>query len=189
MFSVKKSILDRAKSAADRTSPLFALASAPLFSNTFTTSTSPLPAARITAGTVYTLDIEPEMVEMTRGRAAEAAFHNVRVEQRDFVAEGTGRPDESAYYAMLFNILHCEQPVALLREAWRTVAHGGLLGVIHWNHDPTTPRGPDLDIRPRPQQCVRWAEEAGFVATAEGVIDLPPYHWGLALRRPAAGQR
>jgi ubiquinone/menaquinone biosynthesis C-methylase UbiE len=51
-------------------------------------------------------------------------------------------------YAMLFNILHAEQPERLLREARRILAPHGLLGIIHWNYDPSTPRGPSMEIRP-----------------------------------------
>ena len=83
---------------------------------------------------------------------------------------------------MLFNILHAEQPLLLLHEAWRILKPGGRVAVIHWNYDPTTPRGPSMDIRPHPEDCLHWTEEAGFVVE-EGVIDLPPYHYGLIGRK------
>ncbi len=43
---------------------------------------------------------------------------------------------------MLFNILHAAESGALLAEARRVLKVGGKLGVMHWNYDPTTPRGP-----------------------------------------------
>ena len=46
---------------------------------------------------------------------------------RDFVAVGTGLPDSSVGYAMLFNILHCEAPGILLKEAWRVLVPEGIL--------------------------------------------------------------
>ena len=52
---------------------------------------------------------------------------------------------------------------------------------MHWNYDPTTPRGPSMDIRPRGDDCRRWAEQIGF-RLAESV-DLPPYHWGMVFVR------
>ena len=143
-----------------------------------------VPAARMVQGTVYALDIEPEMVEATARKAAEAGLRNVRVRQRDFMVDGTGLPDGSLGYAMLFNILHCEQPLVLLREACRVLSPGGRLGIMHWRHDPSTPRGPSMDIRPRPEQCRLWAEQAGFRLCAPGEIDLPPYHFGLAMQKP-----
>jgi ubiquinone/menaquinone biosynthesis C-methylase UbiE len=142
-----------------------------------------IPAARIVRGTVHAFDIETEMVNATNEKARAAGLSNVRVEQRDFVAEGTGLPDASVDYVMLFNILHCEQPLVLLREAWRILGDGGLLGIMHWNHDPSTPRGPSMDIRPRPEQCRVWAEEAGFRLHDPGKIELPPYHYGWVLEK------
>ena len=42
-----------------------------------------------------------------------------------------------------------------------------------------------MAIRPRPEQCCQWAEEAGFRLRAPGIIDLPPYHYGMVLERLA----
>ena len=142
-----------------------------------------IPAARVVSGTVHAIDIEPEMIETTRARAAAAGLASVRVCVRDFVAEGTGLPGESVDYAMLFNILHAECPIELAAEAYRVLADGGKVGIIHWNYDPSTPRGPSMDIRPRPEQCRAWAETAGFRPSRPGTIDLPPYHYGMVLRK------
>ncbi len=142
-----------------------------------------IPAGRLVSGTVYALDIEPEMVEATRTEAAAQGLTNIRACLRDFVAEGTGLPDGSVDYAMLFNILHAESPTELLREAYRILAPRGRVGIIHWNYDPSTPRGPSMDIRPRPEQCRDWAEAVGFRPSRPGTIDLAPYHYGMMLRK------
>lgn len=141
-----------------------------------------IPAARIIRGTVHALDIEPDMIEATARKVRQAGLHNVRVERRDFMADGTGLPDGCIDYVMLFNILHAEKPLRLLHEAWRILTPGGRVGVIHWNYDPNTPRGPSMAIRPRPADCRRWIEEAGFVVVND-IIDLPPYHYGLCGRK------
>jgi ubiquinone/menaquinone biosynthesis C-methylase UbiE len=99
------------------------------------------------------------------------------------VVDGTGLPDASIDYAMLFNILHAECPEALLREAYRILVPGGRVGIIHWNYDSTTPRGPSMDIRPRPEQCRDWAVKVGFRLMAPGILQLPPYHYGMVLER------
>jgi len=78
---------------------------------------------------------------------------------------------------MLFNILHAEDPLAILAEAKHILAPGGRVGIIHWNYDETTPRGPSIAIRPRPEQCRDWLVEAGF-ELAGPMIALPPYHYG-----------
>lgn len=143
-----------------------------------------IPAARIVRGTVHALDIEPDMIVVTQSRAEAEGLGNVRTYLRDFTSEGTGLPSASMDYAMLFNILHAERPDVLLAEAFRILSPGGILGIIHWNYDPTTPRGPSMDIRPRPEQCRDWAIKEGFRPVGPGVIELPPYHYGIVLERP-----
>jgi len=140
-----------------------------------------IPAARLIAGTVHAFDIEAEMVRETK-RKAELAGADVDVHLRDFVADGTGLPDAAADYAMLFNILHAQDPMQLLAEASRILRSGAILGIMHWNRDPDTPRGPSMDIRPEPEDCCRWAQAAGFTILA-GPIDLPPYHYGIVAQK------
>jgi SAM-dependent methyltransferase len=147
---------------------------------TFTTA-----AARRISGTVYTSDIDPLMVRATIDRVAQAAIRNVVVETRDFVADGCGRPDVSAAFVMLFNILHIEDPMSLLREAHRVLHVGGTAGVVHWRQDIETPRGPSLEIRPRPAQCRVWAERAGLRWMSSPDLPNSPWHWGMVLERPA----
>ena len=143
-----------------------------------------LAAAGIATGTVYALDIEPEMVSVVKQKCAAAGISNVQAEVRDFVAAGTGLADNSMDAALLFNILHHEEPVALMKEACRVLKPNGKLAVIHWNYDPTTPRGPAMEIRPRPEECIAWGREAGFSFNESNRYDLPPYHYGLLFRKP-----
>lgn len=145
-----------------------------------------LAAAGIAAGTVHALDIESEMVDVVRQKCDEAGIDNVQAEVRDFVAAGTGLADNSMDAALLFNILHHEEPVNLMKEAFRVLKPNGMLAVIHWNYDPTTPRGPAMEIRPRPEQCIEWGREAGFSFNAQNCYDLPPYHYGLLFKKTFA---
>lgn len=143
-----------------------------------------LPAARRTGGVVTALDIEPEMVEIVLQKAGHEKLDNIRPEIRDFVADGTGLKNSSQGHAMIFNLLHLENPVALLREAHRVLGAGGVLSVIHWRSDIATPRGPSLEIRPTPEQCRTWMQEAGFKVIRS--VDLQascPYHFGLLGQR------
>lgn len=144
-----------------------------------------LPAAKRTCGLVTALDIEPEMVELVAKRAEAAGLSNVRSQLRDFVEQGTGVPEGSQGYAMVFNLLHIEDPLALLRESYRTLQPGGILSVIHWRRDIETPRGPPLAIRPKPEQCAAWLLETGFERVAHVTLgSSAPYHYGLTARRP-----
>ncbi len=143
-----------------------------------------LAAAEITSGTVHALDIEPEMVGVVKEKCRKAGIVNVRATERDFVGEGTGLAGDSMDAALLFNILHHEEPVALMKEARRVLKPNGMLAVVHWIPDPATPRGPAMEIRPRPEQCIAWGKEAGCRFNEQHRFDLPPYHYGLLFRKP-----
>ena len=140
-----------------------------------------IPASKIVAGKIYAFDIEPEMVKEVKTKAETLKLDNVEVLLRDFISQGSGLGDSSVDYVFLFNILHLEKPGSLLSESYRILKHGGKVGIIHWNYDPTTPRGPPMAIRPRPEQCRGWAESVGFVF--EQKFDLKPYHYGLVLHK------
>ena len=145
-----------------------------------------IPAARRIIGMLYAIDIDPQMIEMCQAKVDEAGLQNVICQERDFVALGTGLPDRSADFVMLFNILHAENPIGLLEEAYRILVPGGKVGIIHWNYDPTTPRGPSMDIRPRPEQCQAWVQSAGFILVRP-FIQLPPYHYGMVGQKKMEG--
>ncbi len=138
-----------------------------------------VPAAKIIKGKIYALDLEPDMIQITNEEAKKEGLNNVQTVLRDFMVEGSGLPDGSVDYVMLFNILHLEKPMILINEAKRILKKKGKLGIIHWNYGPTTPRGPSMDIRPKPEDCIKWAESAGFSGTVR--YDLKPYHYGIVL--------
>jgi ubiquinone/menaquinone biosynthesis C-methylase UbiE len=140
-----------------------------------------IPAAQLIRGTVYAIDIEKEMIEQAANEAAVRGLHNIKTLLRDFMLEGTGLSNDSVDYVMLFNILHIERPEIMLNESFRILRHNGKLGIIHWNHDPATPRGPSMNIRPTPEMCIQWAKKAGFVK--QELHDLKPYHYGIVLKK------
>lgn len=140
-----------------------------------------LPVARRTNGIVHAVDIDPEMI----ARVTSFGLTNIAPLERDFIADGTGLPDAIAVHAMVFNILHVEDPVGILREAYRVLVPGGRISIIHWRSDIETPRGPALEIRPSPKQCLSWGADAGFVGgQIVEISHAAPWHYGLLLIKP-----
>ena len=143
-----------------------------------------IPAARHATGTVCALDIEPDLTAKLQVRAQREATANIVAENRDFIAHGTGLVSGSQTHAMIYNLLHIEDPGRLLREAHRVLHPNGRISVIHWRCDIPTPRGPSPEIRPTPEQCKVWIEAAGFRNTR--VIDLQEccsFHFGIVASR------
>jgi SAM-dependent methyltransferase len=148
-----------------------------------------IPVARRISGTLTALEIDPAMIERTRERAAAAGVRNLRLAEGDMLAVGFGCEAGSQDGCLLFNILHGEEPVRVLAEAARVVRPGGAVLITHWRYDPATPRGPSLEIRPRPEHILEWATSSGLLATAGPAIDLPPWHYGLRLERTGRQER
>ncbi|OGS20997.1 MAG: methyltransferase type 11 [Elusimicrobia bacterium RIFOXYA2_FULL_40_6] len=138
-----------------------------------------IPAAKIIKGAIHALDIEQDMVKVTGEEAIRQNLNNIKAILRDFISQGSGLPAESMDYVMVFNILHLENPGVLLAEAERILKKGGKIGIIHWNYDLSTPRGPSMEIRPKPEDCIKWAKDAGFRDPKQ--YDLKPYHYGIVL--------
>lgn len=143
-----------------------------------------IPAAMIATGVVTALDIDPDMVACVQQKAIRLRLNNIQATLRDFIALGSGLADGSQSHAMIYNLLHLENPVGLLQEAVRTLEAGGGISVIHWRSDIPTPRGPSLAIRPTLEQCSAWLTQAGFHNVHPvGLQDICPYHFGLTAIR------
>lgn len=141
-----------------------------------------VPVARRISGTMHTFDIEPEMIARTHARAAASRVGNLRAVARDVLADGFELPAGSCDACLLFNILHFPQPERLIGEALRVLRPGGRVLVIHWRSDIPTPRGPSLEIRPRPEQIIRWGNRLTLQPSPPAV--LPPWHFGVTLTKP-----
>ncbi|CAJ1393350.1 unnamed protein product [Effrenium voratum] len=132
---------------------------------------------------LHTFDIEEHMVETSRQRLAAAGLEaRVELEVRDVLAQGYGLEAE-ADAVLLMNILHCQEPVQMLRQAAELLEDQGLVYAIHWRYDESTPRGPPMKIRPRPEQLADWAMQTGLLEVERGPIDCPPWHYGWTFRR------
>jgi SAM-dependent methyltransferase len=141
-----------------------------------------LPLARRIRGEVFTTDIDAGMIGITRERAIASGLVKIRAQLGDVTTSGFGCAPASCDACLLFNILHCESPVEVLRAAREVVRPGGLVAVVHWRSDVPTPRGPNLAIRPSPEQIAAWSGPAGLAVDGTSFL-LPPWHYGLRLLR------
>lgn len=141
-----------------------------------------IPTAKLIQGTLYAFDIEKEMIEHLHPKIQKQHIGNIVLEQRDILAQTTGLPENSVDYVMLFNILHHDSPLDLINEAYRILKPEGKIGIIHWRSDITTPRGPDLNIRPKPEHIIEWIDKHKFRIVKHPFI-IEPYHFGLIVSK------
>lgn len=141
-----------------------------------------ISAAKKISGKIFAFDIEPEMIDYTRNKANEAGIKNIELYNHDIITNGSYLGSEYVDYVMLFNILHHENPMELLSVAHKVLNAKGKVGIIHWRTDIETPRGPAMSIRPKPEQCIVWAEQAGFIIHKLPEI-LEPFHYGLIIKK------
>ena len=139
-------------------------------------------ASKRIKGQLFAFDIEQEMIDYTKNKAEQEGLTNIEFFNRDIIANGSGIQDSSVDYVMFFNILHHDKPQQLLAEAYKALCNNGEVGIIHWRTDIETPRGPDMSIRPKPEECIEWAEQAGFRILKSPDI-LEPYHYGLIIEK------
>lgn len=142
-----------------------------------------LPASTMISGTAIGIDISPEFLAISQKKIIEYEAKNIKLIQGDILDDNVlrqvtaeGNPD----YICLFNILHCEDPVRLLKKVSDLLDEKGHVAVTHWIHEDT-PRGPSLSIRPKPAQIIQWAEQAGLILVKQ--VELPPYHYGLLFKK------
>lgn len=139
-----------------------------------------ISASTMISGKVYAFDIEAEMIENLEEKIRSFAIDNIIVANRDVLTHTTGLKANSIDYVMLFNILHHDSPSDFFDEVYRILKPGGKIGIIHWRSDIETPRGPGLDIRPKPEQILDWIDKTKF-GVFSNPFNLEPYHYGMII--------
>ena len=141
-----------------------------------------IPASKKIKGNVFAYDIESALVHKLDAKLNKEKIENVYLVNGDFLTRGTGLNDGEVDYVMLFNILHAEESAEILTETFRILRKNGKVGVIHWRYDPSTPRGPSMAIRPKPEDLRNMLEKSGFTILKFN-INLPPYHYGILAQK------
>jgi len=141
-----------------------------------------IPAGKVIKGEVLSYEIEPNLIADLKSKIKEENQNNIELVHRDFIESGSGLPNDHVDYVFLFNILHASESEYLLEETRRILKYGGKVGVIHWNYDSSTPRGPSMKIRPKAEDLEVMLQKKGFTIL-RNKIDLPPYHYGILAKK------
>ena len=139
-----------------------------------------IPIAELVSKKVIGIDIDNEMIEACRNRIKDRNMSKIELVHGDISIGDTIKALEKHKgeidYITLFNILHCEEPINLLKNVYSILNIDGRIGITHWKYEKT-PRGPSMEIRPKPEMIINWAVKTGFVL--ERQVELPPYHYGF----------
>ncbi len=138
-----------------------------------------IPLAQNLKNRIIAFEIESDLVKDLQEKSKKEGLDHIVTIEKDILGQGTSLASNSVSYVMIFNLLHHDDPIAILKEAHRILKSGGQAGLVHWNYDPKTPRGPQMEIRPKPEEIYNWAKEADFQIDSVQPINLPPYHYGF----------
>lgn len=119
-----------------------------------------LPAAKMTQGTIYALDIEPRMLDVLRSRLEEEGITNVEFLQGP--AEQIPLSDGTVQGVIASLILHeVESLVSGLEEIYRVLEDGGYLFCLEWE-DKEMDQGPPRSHRIHSSEMEQAMEKVGF---------------------------
>lgn len=127
-------------------------------------------------GAVWAVDLQAEMVEELKRRAAEAGCQRITVVKANALA--TGLPDGVGNVAILAFVIHeVEDKVSLLSEVRRLVGRDGKTFIIDFDRkrhpNPELDHGPPLEIRVDPEQLADLGRQAGLrLSKLEGVSPI-----------------
>lgn len=144
--------------------------------------------ARLVAGRVYGVDMDPAMLERAR-----AELERAGAAVRDLIC-GDARDlpkllPETVDYVLIANTFHgVPDKTGLARAVAEALNAGGRFAIVNWHPQPrerTTvldqPRGPKTEMRMSPDAVRSVVEPAGFAL--ERLVELPPYHYGAVFEK------
>lgn len=154
------------------------------------TGTFTAPMARVLAGKVYGVDLDPAMIEQTRATldAAKATALGL------FCADARTLPTllpGTIDCVLIANTFHgVPDKTALARAVASVLVPGGCFVIVNWYPLPREetvvlgePRGPRTELRMSPDDVRAVVEPAGFAL--ERIVELPPFHYGAIFCTPA----
>jgi ubiquinone/menaquinone biosynthesis C-methylase UbiE len=119
-----------------------------------------IPAAKMTNGTVYALDLEPEMLATLKSRMEEQSIANIELVE----ASMTDMPlnDNSIDIIIASLVLHAVKPISIsLNEIKRVMKPEAYLLICEWE-PKESPMGPPMEIRIASNKMEEALQAAGF---------------------------
>lgn len=139
---------------------------------------------------VIAIDIDPAMLALARAKVTAAGATNCDLIEGDayVVAELVRQPVD---FVLIANTFHgVPDKPGLAHGVAATLKPGGRFAVVNWHRrlrEETTvlgqPRGPKTEMRMTPADVAASVEPAGLKFVR--VVELPPYHYGAILEKPA----
>ena len=140
------------------------------------------------ANHVHAIDIDPQLLDVTRHRLAESKVGNVTLVAGDAYQLGTLIAEPTDYIFMANAFHGVPDRLRLGRAVNTALKPGGEFAVVNWHPRPreeTTvlgePRGPRTELRLSAAQTVASIEPSGLQLDRQ--IELPPYHYAVVFRR------
>ncbi len=136
-----------------------------------------IPLAKLLNTTIYAVDINAEFLTQVQKKAEEQKLANIITQKAD-ISDPDFKLPEKVQFALLFNILHCENPELIVKNVKRNLTEEGRIYVIHWRTDIETPRGPPIEIRPTMDDIKILLTNVGFQMVKE-FNSIEQYHYGI----------
>ena len=143
---------------------------------------------------VVAIDIDPNLLEVSRHRLSESGVTNCDYVAGDAYDLGKLLPGQAdvIFMANAFHGVPDRQRLALAVLA--TLGPGGLFAIINWHRRPREetlvlgePRGPKTELRLSPEQTAEAVEPSGL--NLAHLVELPPYHYGAVFERRLAREQ
>ena len=139
-----------------------------------------IPLAKITKKQIYCVDINSDYLKLLQTSIEKNKINNVSVMNIDIFDKAFTLPEPMSAI-LLFNILHCENPQIIIKKLAKFLKKNGEIFVIHWRSDIETPRGPSLDIRPKPEEIITLMNSLGFEKKFFDP-EISSYHYGISFK-------
>ncbi len=136
-----------------------------------------IPLARMLTQNIYAVDINKDYLNFIKNQSLE----NISAIEYDIFEHKLKLP-KMVGAILLFNILHCENPLNVINNVLDNLLPNGKIFVIHWRSDIVTPGGPPLTIRPKPHEITNLFKRIKF-ERIDFFKDISQYHYGFSFQR------